>query len=167
MAENKTEALKKQLEEEKAEREAQRLLEEKNSAEEEKPGKKIMPSGLPYLIGALVAFIIAILTKGIIGKIVALIIGVLVILCLDRIRAKSIREANIPGEKEFSSEIAGKLHELQDLLIDRAKGIKKPEVKESLGSIAGTLNKIADEVENDPKDRNKVRKLAWASTAWN
>ncbi len=160
MAENKTEALKKQLEEEKAEREAQRLLEEKNSAEEEKPGKKIMPSWLPYLIGALVAFIIAILTKGIIGKIVALIIGVLVILCLDRIRAKSIREANIPGEKEFSSEIAGKLHELQDLLIDRAKGIKKPEVKESLGSIAGTLNKIADEVENDPKDRNKVRKLA-------
>ena len=76
------------------------------------------------------------------------------------IRRKQLREIYFPGAEQFSSEIAAKLYELQDLIIDRAKGVKKAEVKESLGNIAGTLNKIADEVEHDPKDRNKVRKLA-------
>ncbi len=163
MTENKTEALKKQLEEEKAEKEAQRLKEERQKAEEEQnavPAKKVMPAWVPWVVGAVVAFILGIILKGAMGTFIAIAVGVVIIFALSALRKKAIEDANIPGAKEFSSEIATKLYELQDLLIDRAKGIKKPEVKETLGSIAGTLNKIADEVEHDPKDRNKVRKLA-------
>ncbi|MBQ1400750.1 MAG: 5-bromo-4-chloroindolyl phosphate hydrolysis family protein [Firmicutes bacterium] len=162
MTENKTEALKQKLEEEKAEKEAQRLKEEKLQAEQEAaaPKKNIMPAWVPWVAGAVVAFILSFFLKGVIGTIVCIAIGVAVILGLISLRNKSIKDSYVPGEKEFSSEIATKLYELQDLLIDRAKGVKKAEVRETLGSIAGTLNKIADEVEHDPKDRNKVRKLA-------
>ena len=162
MTENKTEALKQKLEEGKAEKEAQRLKEEKLQAEQEAavPKKNIMPAWVPWVAGAVVAFILSFFLKGVIGTIVCIAIGVAVILGLISLRNKSIKDSYVPGEKEFSSEIATKLYELQDLLIDRAKGVKKAEVRETLGSIAGTLNKIADEVEHDPKDRNKVRKLA-------
>ena len=162
MTENKTEALKQKLEEEKAEKEAQRLKEEKLQAEmeAETPKKFILPAWVPWVVGAAVAFVLSFFLKGVIGTIACIVIGVIVIFALRALRQKTIANAHIPGEKEFSSEIATKLYELQDLLIDRAKGVKKAEVRETLGSIAGTLNKIADEVEHDPKDRNKVRKLA-------
>ncbi len=161
MTENKTEALKKKLEEEKAEKEAQRLKEERQKAENpEAPKKWVMPSWLPWVCGALIAAIIGFFTKGILLTIVAIIIGVLICLALEKVRSKQMGEANIKSPEEFSSEIAAKLVELKDLVIDRAKGVKNSEIRESLGSIAGTLNKIADEVEHDPKDRNKVRKLA-------
>ena len=160
MTENKTEALKQKLEEEKAEKEAQRLKEEKLQAEmeAEMPKKFILPAWVPWVVGAAVAFVLSFFLKGVIGTIVCIVIGVIVIFALRALRQKTIANAHVPGEKEFSSEIATKLYELQDLLIDRAKGVKKAEVRETLGSIAGTLNKIADEVEHDPKD--KVRKLA-------
>ena len=162
MTENKTEALKQKLEEEKAEKEAQRLKEEKLQAEmeAEMPKKFILPAWVPWVVGAAVAFVLSFFLKGVIGTIACIVIGVIVIFALRALRQKTIANAHVPGEKEFSSEIATKLYELQDLLIDRAKGVKKAEVRETLGSIAGTLNKIADEVEHDPKDRNKVRKLA-------
>lgn len=165
MTENKTEALKKKLDEEKAEKEAQRLKEEKLKKEQEAaeaaaPKKWILPAWVPWVAGIAAAFILGLILKGTLGVLVACIVGVVIILLLQKVRKKNIEDANIPGEKEFSSEIAAKLYELQDLLIDRAKGVKKAEVRETLGSIAGTLNKIADEVEHDPKDRNKVRKLA-------
>ena len=162
MTENKTEALKKKLEEEKAEKEAQRLKEEKLQAEQEaeRPKKWVMPAWVPWVVGAAAAAILSLFLKGAVGTIVCIAIGVVIILALSGVRKKQWNDAHVPGEKEFSSEIAMKLYGLQDLVIDRAKGIKKAEVKESLGAIAGTLNKIADEVEHDPKDRNKVRKLA-------
>ncbi len=163
MTENKTEALKKQLEEEKAEREAQRLKEEKLKAEQEAaaPKKKPIPSWIS-IVCAVVVFALgfALFKHSALSMILIIAVAVVVWYLLNRWISKKNADINIPGEKEFSSEIATKLHELQDLLIDRAKGVKKAEVRETLGSIAGTLNKIADEVENDPKDRNKVRKLA-------
>ena len=164
MTENKTEALKKKLDEEKAEKEAQRLKEERLREEQEAqehPKKKVMPSWVPYLVGALVALVVSLFLKGtVLNMIISIAIGVVAFYFVYKYRTKQLREAYIPGAEQFSSEIAAKLYELQDLLIDRAKGVKKAEVKESLGNIAGTLNKIADEVEHDPKDRNKVRKLA-------
>ena len=161
MTENKTEALKKKLDEEKAEKEAQRLKEEKLKAEQpEEPKKFILPTWVPWVVGALAAAILSLFLKGAVGTIISIVVGVIVIFALIEVRKRQLANAPVPGAKEFSSEMAVKLHELQDLLIDRAKAVKKPEMKESLGSIAMTLNKIADEVEHDPKDRNKVRKLA-------
>ncbi|MBQ5440973.1 MAG: 5-bromo-4-chloroindolyl phosphate hydrolysis family protein [Firmicutes bacterium] len=162
MTENKTEALKQKLEEEKAEKEAQRLKEEQFKAEQpEETRKWIMPVWLPYLAAAVVAFLVALFTRNtMMNTIIAIAIGVVAFFIMDRIRAKTLSDAGVRSAEDFSSEIAGKLYELRDLIIDRAKGIKKAEIRESLGNIAGTLNKIADEVEHDPKDRNKVRKLA-------
>ena len=164
MTENKTEALKKKLDEEKAEKEAQRLKEERIKAEQEAkqpPHKKPMPGWVPYLAAAVVAFVVSLFLKNtVINIIIAIALGVIAAFILEKIRRKQLRAIYIPGAEQFSSEIAAKLYELQDLLIDRAKGVKKADVKESLGNIAGALNKIADEVEHDPKDRNKVRKLA-------
>ena len=164
MTENKTEALKKKLDEEKAEKEAQRLKEEKLKAEQEAkqvPKKAVLPVWLPYLAAAVVAFVISLFLKNTaINTIICIGLGVLAFVLLEQLRKKQLSEANVISAEQFSSDIAAKLHELQDLLIDRAKGVKKAEVRETLGSIAGTLNKIADEVEHDPKDRNKVRKLA-------
>ncbi len=162
MTENKTEALKQKLEEEKAEKEAQRLKEEKlqKEMEAEKSKAFILPAWVPWVAGALAATVLSWFLKGVLGTIISIAVGVVIIFLLLNVRKKNIADANIPGAKEFSSDMAVKLYELQDLVIDRAKGVKKAEVRESLGSIAGTLNKIADEVEHDPKDRNKVRKLA-------
>ncbi len=164
MTENKTEALKKKLDEEKAEKEAQRLKEERlkeEQAAQEQPRGKVMPGWVPYLVAAVVAFVISLFLKNTALNIfIAIILGVVAFFFLEKYRKKQLRERYVPGAEQFSSEIAAKLYELQDLIIDRAKGVKKAEVKESLGNIAGTLNKIADEVEHDPKDRNKVRKLA-------
>ena len=161
MTENKTEALKKKLDEEKAEKEAQRLKEERLKEEHpEIPVKKVLPVWVPWVVGALAAFILSFFLKGAIGTIVCIILGVAIIFGLMEVRKRQQKEAGYKSAEEYSSDIAAKLFELKDLLIDRAKGVKKAEVKESLGNIAGTLNKIADEVEHDPKDRNKVRKLA-------
>jgi hypothetical protein len=161
MTENKTEALKKKLDEEKAEKEAQRLKEERQMEEQrETPKKWVMPSWLPWVIGVLVAAILGLFIKSKVGTICAILVGVVIYFALEKLRKKQAGEASIKSPEEFSSEMATKLVELKDLVIDRAKGIKNPEIRESLGSIAGTLNKIADEVEHDPKDRNKVRKLA-------
>ncbi|MBR3375251.1 MAG: 5-bromo-4-chloroindolyl phosphate hydrolysis family protein [Firmicutes bacterium] len=164
MTENKTEALKKKLDEEKAEKEAQRLKEERLKEEQaahEQPRKKAMPGWVPYLVAAVVAFALSLILKdSAINTIICIVLGVAAAFGVEMIRRKQLREIYFPGAEQFSSEIAAKLYELQDLIIDRAKGVKKAEVKESLGNIAGTLNKIADEVEHDPKDRNKVRKLA-------
>ena len=164
MTENKTEALKKKLDEEKAEKEAQRLKEERlkeEQAAQEQPRGKVMPGWVPYLVAAVVAFVASLILKdGAIYTFICILLGVAAAFGVEMIRRKQLRERYFPGAEQFSSEIAAKLYELQDLIIDRAKGVKKAEVKESLGNIAGTLNKIADEVEHDPKDRNKVRKLA-------
>ena len=160
MTENKTEALKQKLEEEKAEKEAQRLKEEQFKAEQPEETKKwIMPVWLPYLAAAVVAFLVALFTRNtMMNTIIAIAIGVVAFFIMDRIRAKTLSDAGVRSAEDFSSEIAGKLYELRDLIIDRAKGIKKAEIRESLGNIAGTLNKIADEVEHDPKDRKQGKK---------
>lgn len=164
MTENKTEALKKKLDEEKAEKEAQRLKEEKLKAEQEanqQPKKPVIPGWVPFVAAPVVAFVVSLFLQGtFINNLIAVGLGLLSYVLLDQLRKKQLREAYFPGAEQFSSEIAAKLYELQDLIIDRAKGVKKAEVRDTLGSIAGTLNKIADEVEHDPKDRNKVRKLA-------
>ena len=141
MTENKTEALKKKLDEEKAEKEAQRLKEEKLKAEQEAkqvPKKAVLPVWLPYLAAAVVAFVISLFLKNTaINTIICIGLGVLAFVLLEQLRKKQLSEANVISAEQFSSDIAAKLYELQDLLIDRAKGVKKAEVRETLGSIAG------------------------------
>ena len=153
MGETKTEQLARELKEKKEQ--------EKETYEEKKA--KVMGIGVPYLVAGLVWAGLALITniykpKTIIFvTLVAFIVGFI----LFKIRKGQIKKLPPePVEKTFSDEIANKLHVLNDLVIDRAKLVKNSEMKESLGSIAITLSKMADDVEENPDDRSKVRKLA-------
>ena len=121
MTENKTEALKKKLDEEKAEKEAQRLKEERLKEEQaahEQPRKKAMPGWVPYLVAAVVAFALSLILKdSAINTIICIVLGVAAAFGVEMIRRKQLREIYFPGAEQFSSEIAAKLYELQDLII--------------------------------------------------
>ncbi|MBR5740637.1 MAG: hypothetical protein IKX81_04990 [Firmicutes bacterium] len=170
MAENKTEALKKQLEEEKAQREAQAEKEARAQADAVKRGEelkvRVMSEKTPMWAGVIafiVLFCLVYWTKG--NLLAALIIGAVIGLVLSKLLA-NLRVNQIAKRNEalrnrtWASEIAARLYALHDLVLDKAKLVVKPDMKESLTSISGTLVKIAEEVEADEKDRNKVRKLA-------
>jgi C4-dicarboxylate transporter len=105
MTENKTEALKKKLDEEKAEREAQRLKEEKLKAEQEAkqpPQKAVLPVWVPYLAAAVVAFVVSLFLKNtVINTIICVGLGVLAFILLEQFRKKQLREAYIPGAEQF------------------------------------------------------------------
>ena len=65
-----------------------------------------------------------------------------------------------PPVKVRAEEMSKKIDLCRETLLNQQKQIKSTAVSSSVGSIAGTMDLIADELERDPKDRNKVRKLA-------
>ena len=170
MAENKTESLKKKLDEEKAQREAQAEKEARAQAEQAKRGEelkvKVMSEKTPMWAGVIVfivLFCFVYWTKGnvLAGLIVGAVIGLIIWKLLGNLRMNQVAKRNEAlRNRTWASEIAARLYSLHDLVLDKAKLVTKPDMRESLTSISGTLVKIAEEVEADEKDRNKVRKLA-------
>ena len=170
MAENKTETLKKKLDEEKAQRQAQAEKEARAQAEQAKRGEelkvRVMSEKTPMWTGVIVFIVLFCLvfwTKGnvVAGLIVGAVIGVIIWKLLGNLRMNQVARRNEAlRNRTWASEIAARLYSLHDLVLDKAKLVTKPDMRESLTSISGTLVKIAEEVEADEKDRNKVRKLA-------
>ncbi|MBR2748879.1 MAG: 5-bromo-4-chloroindolyl phosphate hydrolysis family protein [Firmicutes bacterium] len=170
MAENKTEILKKKLDEEKAQREAQAEKEARTEAEQAKRSEelrvRVMSEKTPMWTGVIVFIVLFCLvywTKGnvLAGLIIGVVIGGIIWKLLGNLRLRQVEKRNEAlRNRTWASEIAARLYNLHDLVLDQAKLVVKPEMKESLTSISGTLVKIAEEVEADEKDRNKVRKLA-------
>ena len=170
MAENKTEILKKKLDEEKAQREAQAEKEARTEAEQAKRSEelrvRVMSEKTPMWTGVIVFIVLFCLvywTKGnvLAGLIIGVVIGGIIWKLLGNLRLRQVEKRNEAlRNRTWASEIAARLYNLHDLVLDQAKLVVKPEMKESLTSISGTLVKIAEEVETDEKDRNKVRKLA-------
>ena len=161
MSITRTEELKKRLEEEKA----KYYKGEKVEAHPKKKKKqvKLMGEGVPYLTTGIVWFMLALmlpvykLGTVIFISLVSWGIGAI----LSSIRKRQLKKLPPKREKKsYSDEIAMKLYNLSDLVIDRAEKIQKKEIRETLASIAVSLSRMAEEVENDPKDKNKVRKLA-------
>ena len=70
-----------------------------------------------------------------------------------------------PAVKVRADELAEKIDRCRDTLLSQQPKIKNETVSAAAGSIARTMDLIADELERDPKDRNKVRKLANHYTA--
>ena len=170
MAENKTEALKKQLEEEKAQKEAQAEKEARAQADAVRRGEElkvsVMSEKVPMWTGVIVFIVLFCLvywTKGnlLAALIIGAVIGIIIWKLLGNLRINQIARRNEAlRNRTWASEIAARLYSLHDLVLDKAKLVVKSEMKEHLTSISGTLVKIAEEVEADEKDRNKVRKLA-------
>jgi hypothetical protein len=84
-----------------------------------------------------------------------------IFLLLSSVRKQQIAKLPpAPTVKVRADELAKKIDACRDVLLGLKPDLKNEEVAGLTGSIAKTLELIADEVEKDPKDRNKVRKLA-------
>ena len=133
-----------------------------------KQENRVMPSGLPFIASGAVWFILALILP--VYKLYALIItaaaaaAAFVLLTLKR--RKQIAELPpAPSVKIRADELAKKLDQCRDTLLSQQEKIRNETVSAAAASIARTMDLIADELERDPKDRNKVRKLANHYTA--
>ena len=125
--------------------------------------EKVMPAGLPFASAGAVWFILALILP--VYKVWALIVCIIaaaaVMILLSRKRAAQIAKLPpVPTVKVRAEELAKKLDVCRDQLTEQAGRLKDSSVAATVRSLAKTLDLIADEVERDPKDRNKVRKLA-------
>ena len=133
-----------------------------------KQENRVMPSGLPFIGAGAAWFVLALILP--IYKLYALILtasaatAAFVLLTLRR--RKQIAELPpAPTVKVRADELAKKLDQCRDTLLSQQKKIRNETVSAAAGSMARTMDLIADELERDPKDRNKVRKLANHYTA--
>lgn len=124
---------------------------------------QVMGKGVPYISAGAVWAGLALLTNIYRMKtfIFVSLISILVGYFCKKTRDKQVK--NLPPAPEvidYTDEIANKLHSLSEIAADRAKLVKNKEMNDALLSIAVTLKKMAEDVEKNPNDRNKVRKLA-------
>lgn len=129
---------------------------------------KVLPSGLPFIAAGAVWFILALILP--IYKLYALILTVAIaaaaFVFLNFKRRKQLEELPpAPPVKVRAEEMAKKIDACRETLISQQQQIKSETLSSTVGSMAITMDLIADEVEKDPKDRNKVRKLANHYTA--
>lgn len=125
--------------------------------------EKVMPAGLPFASAGAVWFILALILPvyKVWALIVCIIIAAAVLILLSRKRAAQIAKLPpAPTVKVRAEELAKKLDVCRDQLIKQSGRLQDPSVAATVRSLSKTLDLIADEVERDPKDRNKVRKLA-------
>ena len=129
---------------------------------------KVLPSGLPFIAAGAVWFILALILP--IYKLYALILTVAIadaaFVFLNFKRRKQLEELPpAPPVKVRAEEMAKKIDACRETLISQQQQIKSETLSSTVGSMAITMDLSADEVEKDPKDRNKVRKLANHYTA--
>lgn len=125
--------------------------------------EKVLPAGLPFASAGAAWFILALILPvyKIWALIVCIIIAAAVLILLSHKRAAQIAKLPpVPTVKVRAEELAKKLDVCRDQLIKQSGRLQDPSVAATVRSLSKTLDLIADEVERDPKDRNKVRKLA-------
>lgn len=124
---------------------------------------KVMAAGLPFLAAGAVWFVLAMILPiyKISMIIVATIVGAVVMIAMMSVRSKQIAALPpAPTVKKRAEELAVKIDKCRLQLLELSEQIKDKTVSGRVDNIAVLLDKIADDVEKDPKDRNKVRKLA-------
>lgn len=135
-------------------------IQEKNTTKQE---VKVLPAGLPFLAAGTVWFLLAIILP--VYKL-SVVLGISVVaaaVCGILISTRNKQLALLPPPptvKVRAEEIARKLDEGRDALLEKLDSVASEKVRGTIYNISVTLEKIADEVEADPKDRNKTRKLA-------
>ena len=129
----------------------------------ERGKKRPLPEGLPYLVTGAVFFILSMLLPvyRMWGLVTAVVIGAVAGIGLAAVRKKQLAE--LPPETpqtQRTQELSNNLDEGSRKLQQIKTAIKNPEVQEILGSIAETLCKLADNLEKNPEDRSRIRKVA-------
>ncbi len=125
--------------------------------------EKVMPAGLPFVAAGAAWFVLAMILP--VYKMVPLLvcavgaIAVFAVLSAKR-KAQIAKLPPAPTVKVRAEELAKKLDSYRDKLTELEVRIQDAGVRRDVHSLATTLDLIADEVEKDPKERNKVRKLA-------
>ena len=125
---------------------------------------KIMPAGLPFLAAGitwfwLAAFVFFVRTPA--ALILCAVPTAAVFAFLSARRKKQLAKLPpAPTVKVRAEEMARKLDSYRDRLAAQCEQIADAQTARTVRSLSTTLDLIADEVETDPKDRNKVRKLA-------
>ena len=133
---------------------------EKNTKKQE---VKVLPAGVPFLAAGAVWFILAMILPVYKLSMVIVISVLAAAVCGVLISKRNKQLALLPPPptvKVRAEEIARKLDAGRDALLERLDSVASEKIRATLYSISVTLEKIADEVEADPKDRNKTRKLA-------
>lgn len=123
---------------------------------------KVLPAGLPFIAAGAVWFVLALILP--IYKLYAIILTAAIaaaafIFLTAKRRQQLAKLPPAPPVKVRAEEMSKKIDLCRETLLNQQKQIKNTAVSSSVGSIAGTMDLIADELERDPKDRNKVRKL--------
>ena len=125
--------------------------------------EKVMPAGLPFIAAGGAWFVLAMILP--VYKMVPLLVcavaavAVFAVLSAKR-KAQIAKLPPAPTVKVRAEELAKKLDVYRDRLTAQEADVADSEVRRHIRSMAKTLDLIADEVEKDPKDRSKVRKLA-------
>ena len=125
--------------------------------------EKVMPAGLPFIAAGGAWFVLAMILP--VYKMVPLLVcavaavAVFAVLTCKR-KAQIAKLPPAPTVKVRAEELAKKLDVYRDRLAAQEADVADSEVRRHIRSMAKTLDLIADEVEKDPKDRSKVRKLA-------
>lgn len=124
---------------------------------------KVLPAGIPFLAAGAVWFILAMILPVYKLSMVIVISAVAAAVCVALISKRNKQLALLPPPptvKVRAEELAHKLDQGGEALLSKVSAIANAQVRTHITAIAATLEKIADEVENDPKNRNKARKLA-------
>ena len=125
--------------------------------------KQPMPAGLSYLASGAVFFVFAMLLPmyRLWALLTALLIAIAVLVVLERARAKQVAAMPVVTPvRQRTEEISKLLDAGRDQLHTLQSQIRSDKVGQHVESMADTLQKLADNLEQNPKDRGKIRKVA-------
>jgi len=121
------------------------------------------PSVLPYYAAAL-AFVVLCAVLPVYrlwALLTVLLIAIAVLVVLERMRAKQVAAMPVVTPvRQRTEEISKLLDAGRDQLHTLQSQIRSDKVGQHVESMADTLQKLADNLEQNPKDRGKIRKVA-------
>lgn len=138
---------------------------EKQHADTEKKqaAKQPLPAGMSCLACGAAFFILAMILPiyRLWALLVVLVIAIAVLVVLERVRRKQIAAMPVVTPvRQRTEEISKLLDAGRDQLRKMQPQIRSDKVRQHVESMADTLQKLADNLEQNPKDRGKIRKAA-------
>ena len=131
----------------------------KGKAKAQKP----LPAGLPYIAAGVIFFAAAMILPvyKLWGLLLAAILALAACFILNGKRKKQIAALPVPAPVKTRTEaVSALLDEGSETLLGLGAQIQNQKVAATVGSMAATLGKLADNLEHDPKDRGKIKTVA-------
>ncbi len=135
----------------------------KVKTETKKEVKRPIPAGVPYLGAGIAFFILAMILPmyRLWALIADLVIAFALCAALGSMRRKQIAAMPVVTPvQQRADEISKMLDAGRDQMYALQPKIRSSKVAQTAGSMANTMEKLADNLEKNPKDRGKIRKVA-------